>query len=173
MRNLRYLTVAFLAALLGIVPLLAATRQAAQPSAGNAELQKLVDSYSAAWAKGDAAALAALYTTDAIYIDSGNVLMKGRSEIETTFKQRFGGDLKGTTITISPGQTQQLTPDVQISEGAWQIAGVPPAAEAAKKQPLTSGAAATAGRYLNTLVRQEGRWLIAATAGVPEAPKVP
>lgn len=176
MRNVKYrvLTVAFLAtALLTIVPVLAGAPQTAQTSAVDPELQKLIDSYSAAWAKGDAAALAALYTTEAVYIDSGTVLMRGRSEIETTFKQRFGGELKGTSITISAGQTRELTPDVRMNEGAWKIVSVTAPAEAATKQPLASGAAASAGRYLNTLVRQEGRWRIAGTAAVPEPPKVP
>lgn len=144
----------------------------AQPSAADSELQKLADSYSAAWSKGDAAALAALYTNDAFYIDSGIVLMKGRAEIEATFKQRFEGELKGTTITISPGQTHQIAPQVRISEGAWQVSGIA-SGEVAAGQPRATAGTPTAGRYMNTYVREQGRWMIAGTAAVPEPPKEP
>jgi uncharacterized protein (TIGR02246 family) len=182
MRNVKYrvLTLAVVAMLpaLGVaVRADQATQpapQAAKPGAADPELQKLADTYAAAWGKGDAAALAALYTTDAIYIDSGLVLMTGRTEIEATFKLRFEGELKGTTITISPGQTRQIAPDVQMSEGAWQIAGGAARADAAPTaQPSASGAAASAGRYLNTYVRKQGHWMISGTAAVAEPPKAP
>jgi uncharacterized protein (TIGR02246 family) len=161
--------------LVGVV--LAATQatrpgSSAQPSAPDSELQKLADSYSAAWSKGDAAALAALYTNDAFYIDSGMVLMKDRAEIEATFKQRFEGELKGTTITISPGQTHQIAPQVRISEGAWQVSGIA-SGDAAAGQPRATAGTPTAGRYMNTYVREQGRWMIAGTAAVPEPPKAP
>jgi uncharacterized protein (TIGR02246 family) len=146
---------------------------ATQPGSPPPELQKLVDTYAAAWAKGDASAIAALYASNAIYIDSGTVVMRGRSEIEAAFKKRFAGELKGTKLTISPGQNQQLTPDVRIDEGAWQISGPMPPAEAATTQPRATGAAANAGRYLNTYMRDQGKWVIASTASIPEPPKVP
>jgi uncharacterized protein (TIGR02246 family) len=164
--------------MLPLLGLVLAADQATQPvsksapSASDAELQKVADSYSAAWSKGDAAALAALYTNDAFYIDSGIVLMKGRAEIEATFKQRFEGELKGTTITISPGQARQIAPQVMISEGAWQVSGIA-TGDSATPPPRATAATATAGRYLNTYVREQGRWMIAGTAAVPEPPKAP
>lgn len=172
MVKLRFVLVAVVAMLpLHVAVSSAQSTQPAQPST-DPELQKLADSYTAAWSKGDAAALAALYTTDAFYIDSGSVLMKGRAEIEATFKQRFAGELKGTTITISPGQTRQIGPQVRMSEGAWQISGIA-SPGAGTAQPSATAGAPTAGRYLNTYVRQQGRWMIAGTAAPSEPPKVP
>jgi uncharacterized protein (TIGR02246 family) len=144
--------------------------KATQTSA-DSELSKVADDYSAGWRKGDAAAVAALYTTDAVYIDSGGVLMKGRSEIEATLKERFAGELKGTTLTISAGETRQIAPQVRIAEGAWMISGLPTGEGTV--QPRATAATPTAGRYLNTFVRVEGRWMIAGTAAVPEPPKEP
>jgi uncharacterized protein (TIGR02246 family) len=175
----RVVPLAFVATLL-LLGMAVSADQSTQPAsktapttAADPELQKLADDYSAAWSKGDAAALAALYTADALYIDSGMVLMKGRSEIEATFKQRFAGELKGTTITVSPGESRLIAPQVRISEGAWQISGPGISGDAATAQPHATAATPTAGRYLNTYVREQGRWLIAGTAGIPEPPKAP
>lgn len=187
MRILKYGALTFLA----ILPLLAmtagqtqttsppATTQptATQAGAVDPELQKLVDDYTAAWAKGDAAAIAALYTPDAFYIDSQGKRMKGQSEITAGFNERFAGGLKGSTITIQPGETVQLGTDVQVAEGTWKITagagavgttGAAPAGVPPSTPPAGAAAAPMSGRYLNTLVRKQGRWMIAGTAAVPE-----
>jgi uncharacterized protein (TIGR02246 family) len=148
---------------------------AMQPATTDPALQKLADDYTSAWAKGDAAGIAALYTPDALYIDLQNKVMKGQSEIAAGFKMLFDGMLKGTTITIQPGEMRQVAADVMVGEGTWTIAGgaTTPAATAttstaAAVKPSGAGSGPTSGRYLNTLVRQQGRWTIAATAVVPE-----
>lgn len=185
MRILKYGALTFLA----ILPVLAmaagqtqTTPPATQPTATQAgavdpQLQKLVDDYTAAWSKGDAAALAALYTPDAFYIDSQGKRMKGQSEISAGFNERFAGALKGSTIVIQPGEVVQLAADVQVADGTWQITGgtnpvgttgTAPPGVTGTTPPTGTGAEPMSGRYLNTLVRKDGRWMIAGTAAVPE-----
>ena len=47
-----------------------------------AEVQQLNDQWAAAFAKGDAAAVAAMYTEDAYVLPAGAAMVKGRAAIE-------------------------------------------------------------------------------------------
>lgn len=125
----------------------------------DAELKKLADEFAQAWGKGDAKALAALHTQDAIRIPGDGQVVSGRAAIEQNLSQGLSGIWKGSTITITPGQTRQLTADAAVGEGRYQITGGAPPA----------GAPAS-GQYLNTYVRQGGRWLVASSAVIPPPP---
>lgn len=169
MRNVKYrvLTLALVAGLSPVPGMAGGQPQTSQASA-DPELQKLADDYTGAWAKGDAAAIAALYTIEGIYVDVQNKLMTGRSEIEARFRHWFGGPFKGSTIAIRGGQTRQLASDVAISEGTWQVSGGASDLSGLPQRAEYPVGTPTAGRYVNTLVRQQGRWMIAGTASVPE-----
>jgi uncharacterized protein (TIGR02246 family) len=125
----------------------------AQGTTADAELTKLADDFSQAWAKGDAKAIAALHTQDAIRLPGTGQVITGRAAIEQNYMEGLSGPWKGSKIAITPGQTKQVTPDVYVSEGRFQITGgTPPAG------------ASTSGQYANTFVRQGGRWLLASSA---------
>jgi uncharacterized protein (TIGR02246 family) len=53
-----------------------------------AEIQKLNDQFVAAFNKGDAAAVAAMYTQDATVLPAGAPLVKGRPAIEAMWRQQ-------------------------------------------------------------------------------------
>lgn len=88
----------------------------------DAELKKLADEFAQAWGKGDAKALAALHTQDAIRIPGDGQVVSGCAAIEQNLSQGLSGIWKGSTITITPGQTRQLTADAAVGEGRYQIA---------------------------------------------------
>jgi uncharacterized protein (TIGR02246 family) len=118
------------------------------------DLQKLVDQYQQAFNKGDANAIAAVYTTDALRIGSDGQLLTGRDAIHKAYEREFAGPLKGGKLTIRPGRTVNVSQDVRVQEGTAEVSGT-------SAGPMRS-------RYLNTFVRQGGQWRAASVTIVPE-----
>jgi uncharacterized protein (TIGR02246 family) len=69
-----------------------------------AAIQQLDDQWAAAFNKGDAAAVAAMYTQDAYVLPSGAPMVKGRAAIEALWRQEMQqiGDVKVTTLDVKP-----------------------------------------------------------------------
>jgi uncharacterized protein (TIGR02246 family) len=120
-----------------------------------AELEKLAAHYQAVFNKGDTKALAEMYTTDALRVTPTGKLLTGRAAIEKDYVANLGGPLKGAQLTLHPGRTQMLKPDVALIEGTFDVAG---------------GAGPMRGRYLNTVVREGGQWRLASVVTIPEMP---
>ena len=73
-------------------------------SAKNPELQKIADAFVAAWSKGDAKALTALFAENGINADSFGQTTAGRAAIEEGFTKGFAGPLKGSKLVVTPVQ---------------------------------------------------------------------
>lgn len=126
------------------------------------ELRRLADAYAQAWAKGDAKALAGLHATESIRIGADGRVASGRAAIQQALQEELVGAYRGTKIGVTAGQSTRAGQDVYVSEGTYQIGGgMPPAGYP------------TRWRYLQTLVRVSGRWLIAGDAVIspPRPPK--
>ena len=69
-----------------------------------AAIQKLEDGWGAAFNKGDAAAVAAMYTDDADVLPPGSDMVKGRAAIEALWRQEMAqiGDVKCTALDVKP-----------------------------------------------------------------------
>ena len=69
-----------------------------------AAIQKLNDEWAAAFNRGDAAAVAAMYTEDAYVLPAGAPIVKGRSAIEAFWRQTMQqlGNVKCTTLDVKP-----------------------------------------------------------------------
>ena len=69
-----------------------------------ATIEKLNEVWTAAFNKGDAAAVAALYTEDAYVLPPGSAMVKGRAAIEAFWRQAAQqmSDAKLTTIDVLP-----------------------------------------------------------------------
>lgn len=67
-----------------------------------AAIQRLDDQWAAAFNKGDAAAVAAMYTTDAYVLPAGAEMLKGRVAIEGFWKKAIEalGDIKCTALDV-------------------------------------------------------------------------
>jgi uncharacterized protein (TIGR02246 family) len=120
----------------------------------DADTAKLADQYIAAFNKGDAKALTALYTADPTRLGPDGQLLTGRAAIEKAYMDGFAGPLKGSTLTLQQGRTQVAAPNVKIMEGRFTV----------------SAAVALKGRYVNTVVREGGTWLLASVVTVPDPP---
>jgi uncharacterized protein (TIGR02246 family) len=67
-------------------------------------IQKLEDQWGAAFNKGDAGAVAAMYTDDAYALPAGAPMAKGRADIQTFWAAAMQqlGDVKCTTVDVKP-----------------------------------------------------------------------
>jgi len=117
------------------------------------EIAKLITQYQAGYNKNDGKALAAMYTADALRVSPTGQVITGRAAIEKDYLANFAGPFKGTKLTLRPGRTQVLKPDVALIEGTYEVTG---------------GAAPVKGRYVNTLVRDGGQWRLASVVTIPE-----
>lgn len=123
-----------------------ASAQASDPA-----LDKLARSYEAAWAKGDAAAVAAHYTEDTMSVNSEGVL-QGRAAVQASLAKNFAGAWKGTTLAVHFGKSQPLGSDMLLHAGTYDVVGVK--GPDGKPVPIH-------GSYLNTLVKKAGGYQIA------------
>jgi uncharacterized protein (TIGR02246 family) len=130
-------------------------------SAKDPELQKIADAFVAAWNKADAKALAALHAENCITSSAAGQPIVGRAAVEQDFTKAFAAELKGTKLIVTPGDERSINPDLAVTSGTWEITG---------PTPPPSGAA-TKGTYVNTLVKQGGKWLIASSAAIPAPAK--
>lgn len=110
-----------------------------------AAIQKLNDKWDAAFDKGDAAALAAMYAEDAYLLPPGHDMVKGRSQIRA-FWAGAVKQLGGATLT---------TLDVErLGRGAAREIGLFSfATKAQPPQPVT-------GKYVVVWRRIGGHWLL-------------
>jgi uncharacterized protein (TIGR02246 family) len=88
-----------------IVTVIACLSLGGQALAQNkATIEKLNDVWTTAFNKGDAAAVAALYTEDAYVLPPGSAMVKGRAAIEAFWRQAAQQmtDAKLTTVDVLP-----------------------------------------------------------------------
>jgi len=124
---------------------------AASAQAGDPGLEKLARSYEQAWAKGDAAGVAAHYAENALSVNADGV-QHGRAAVQASLAKNFAGPWKGTTLVVHLGKSQPLGPDTVLHEGTYEVVGVK--GPDGKPVPIH-------GSYLNTVVKKAGAYLIA------------
>jgi uncharacterized protein (TIGR02246 family) len=138
-----------IAAMMLLALSLVAGAQKADPDA-----QKVAEQYAAAFNKGDAKALAALYTAGGARLGTDGQLVAGRAALEAMYAAGFAGPLKGSKLTLVPGSSHVVAPDVKVIAGRF----------------TTDGIATVKGRYVNTIVKQGAHWLLASVVTIPDPP---
>lgn len=117
-------------------------------AAEQAAITKTAEAFVAAFEKGDAPALAAFWTPDGDYIDSHGRAIKGREAIAADFAQMFK-DVKGLKLRIEVTSVRLPTPDTAIEDGVTSVI-------------MPDNSPPVRARYTNTLVKQDGKWLLAS-----------
>ena len=126
-------------------------------------LDKFRTDFESAWQKGDAKAIAAMYTENAIVVDSDGEVTHGRAALAKAEAANFAGPFKGTIMTIKVGTSASVTPTVSVNEGSYTVTG----GKGPDGKPM-----AVDGRYVNTLVKQGTGWMIASTTTFAPQPAV-
>ena len=138
---------------LGLMP---ASAQSKDPA-----VDKLVTDWTAAFARGDAKALASFYTENAVRVTPEGGKVIGRSAIEKEFATNFAGPWKGAAIKIETGAVETVAPDIAVGEGTYEVT---------PKGPDGKPLAVIKGSYVNTMIKKNGAWVLASNAAVLPAP---
>ena len=116
-------------------------------------IQKFNDEWAAAFNKGDAGAVAALYTADAYVLPPGAPMVKGRADIQKFWAgaMQHHGDIKLTTLDVKP-----LGPDAarEIGTATFTTKGANPQDEALKYAVVWRGKMAN-----GSCSRTSGTWI--------------
>lgn len=107
---------------------------------------EMAKEFIAAFDKGDAKALAALWTADGDYYDQTGRHTHGRPAIEKMYAKFFAAE-KGAKLSLIVTHRKKLGPDVLVEDGVSEVA---PA----------DGSAPVVARFTTILVRADGKWLV-------------
>ncbi len=116
-------------------------------SADEAAIRKTAADFSQAFAKGDAKAIAAMWTDRGEYEDDRGQKLRGREAVEKAYTDLFA-TRTGGKIDVEVQSVRLLTPDVAVEEGILHESSD------GKELPTTS-------RYSSIDVREDGKWKIA------------
>ncbi|HEX7733785.1 MAG TPA: SgcJ/EcaC family oxidoreductase [Ktedonobacteraceae bacterium] len=118
--------------------------------AEEAEIRAVMRRLNEAW--GDADIFAAVFTEDAEYITFDGSMVKGREAIAESHRPLFEGFMRGSRLAGEPPTIRFLTPDVALVHGKGAVIQ--------KRQKKAARRAIST--QTNVLVKQDGRWQIAA-----------
>jgi uncharacterized protein (TIGR02246 family) len=137
---------------------LGANQAVADQAEDEAAIRKNAASYAAAFTRGDAKALAELWSPDAVYIDPDtDKKIVGRPAIEKYFAAFFK-DVKGGKLTLEVESVKFVSTNVAVEQGTAVFVG-------AKKDPAKN-------RYTAIHIRRDGKWLIDRVSDADDPPVV-
>jgi uncharacterized protein (TIGR02246 family) len=121
-----------------------------------AAIQKNAEACVQAFDKGDAGALAALFTEEGDFTDDTGRHLKGREAIEKAFAKVFA-DNKDLKLRIDSDSLKFVSPDVAIEDGVSSVIA-------------PDGSPPTRARFTNVHVKKDGKWLLSSVREAPYAP---
>jgi uncharacterized protein (TIGR02246 family) len=122
-----------------------------------ADAQKWSDARNAARNKGDWAAYAQFFTTDASVVTSDGSSYSGRAEIQKRTQDLYGsGAYKGVQTTGTVVAVWAISPDVIVTDGTFELANIP-------------GGGTRKGFTTTVLVKQGSDWKVGATRSMVPA----
>jgi uncharacterized protein (TIGR02246 family) len=117
------------------------------------EVRAEVESYTAAFNKGDLEGLLAHFADDADFINDGGKQLKGKANLAELFKQTLA-DLKGCKLAVTITSLRFLRPDVALLDG---------------KATLTApDGASESGRFTTAWTKSGGKWLLSSVHDLAE-----
>lgn len=114
-----------------------------KPGPDEAAIRAAVESYTAAYNRGDAKAVAGHWSETAEWISPAGKKIQGRAAIEQALTAMFG-ELKGLKIEVSSPTVRLVTGDVAIEEGTVTV--------------VRPGEAPAASTYIAVHVKKDGNW---------------
>jgi uncharacterized protein (TIGR02246 family) len=118
------------------------------------ELRQRVQEYENAYNKGDAKALAAIYTMDASHTYAIGITHRGRVEIEKGLEEFFTGMMKGTQMKLTPEVIRFPKDDIAIENASFIMTGL--------KVPDGSEVPSIKGLCLAMYQKIENEWFVVA-----------
>jgi uncharacterized protein (TIGR02246 family) len=122
-----------------------------QGRGGADAIKAVADAYVKAALAGDAKAIAALYTDDAVEMPPHEPMVKGRAAIQQYYEKEFGSGMKMNSFTVTHIETQ-ASGDHGYDVGTYQQSVTPKGATAAMTD---------SGKYTVIVKRSGGAWKVA------------
>ena len=91
---------------------------------GEAAIRARVKEYVAAYNRGDAKGVAAIYSQDGTHTYATGLTHRGRLEIEKGLQDSLAGPLKGTQIQITPERIRLFGETVAVEEATFLMTGL-------------------------------------------------
>jgi len=123
-----------------------------------AAVRAVETSYDEAWNRGDAGALAALLTEDALLVNPYGEVAVGREAFRTVIGGLLAGRFAGSRHHATIVRVQFVADDVALADGSAVLSDMP------------GGAAPIEHTFTDVLVLRDGRWQIAAIRAYVFAP---
>jgi len=111
-------------------------------------IRQTSQAFTAAFDKGDAAAIAQMWTPGGELVDAAGKVFKGRAEIEAAYK-KFFTEHPGEKIKVSVDSINLLSEEAALEQGTASL-------ESAGASGVESG-----GKYTAVHVKKDGAWLMA------------
>jgi uncharacterized protein (TIGR02246 family) len=145
---------ALLGLLLVATPLLAAD----DPPAAEKPIRDAIDAFAQAFGKGDAKAVAGLFTENAEAVDDEGESIQGREALEAHYAARFA---ENPEAKLEPGveSIKSLAPGVATATGKSRVVG-------------SDGSEIGGARYSATFVERDGKWLVASLRELPDTREI-
>jgi len=146
----------------GLVALLGATSGLAYaaPSADEAAVLAIDQSWLKAYNAYDAKAVAALYAEDAILLPPGAPRQSGRAAILAFFtKDVADSKAAGAVFAINPGSDAGISGDLGWASGTYKV--------------TVKGAVVETGKFLSVSRKKDGKWLYLRDTWNQDAPPAP
>lgn len=132
----------------------AVAKAAAARSEDESGVRDAIDAFARAFAKGDAKAIAGLFTEDGEAIDAEGEAIQGRAALERHYESRIAGGPRAA-LEIRAESVSMIAPGVARVAGRTRLA---PA----------DGTEASVARFAAIFVRRDGRWLLASVRELPD-----
>ncbi len=142
---------AMLLALTAVVAAGQATPPKSQTGADATAIKAVADAYVKAVMAGDAKAIAALYTEDAVELPPNQTMIKGRSAIEQYYQKEFSSGTKMSAFSVTHIQTEAAG-DLGYDVGTYQQTMTPAGGE----KPVSD-----TGKYVVITKRAGSAWKVA------------
>jgi uncharacterized protein (TIGR02246 family) len=144
----------FLSATLGLMGLAWALGQSPTPDEEKA-VRAAIESYTAAFNKGDLESLRAHFAADADFIDENGKKFTGGSTLADLCKQSLR-ELKGFTLRTAITSLRMVRPDVAIADGRADLIG--------------PDGTTDSGRFTSIWTKTGDKWLLNSVRDLPESP---
>jgi uncharacterized protein (TIGR02246 family) len=117
-----------------------------------------VDSYTAAFDKGDLDGLLAHITDDADFINEDGTQYKGKAGLAGVLKRSLA-ELKGHTLKTTLTSVRFVRPDVAVADGTAEI--------------TAPDGATDSGRFTAVWAKADGKWLLSSVRDLPDSAAAP
>jgi uncharacterized protein (TIGR02246 family) len=147
-----YLVLGVILMSLGFTSTIVATNNQSNDEVG---VRAIVNGFEVAWNHHDMNAFAALFATDADFVNVVGMRWVGREAIRQHHAASHATIFKTSTLKIGDTTVRFLKPDVAIARSVWALSGM--------TSENGQVAAARAGILTHVLLKTDGHWLIVAS----------